>query len=242
MSRVPTATEHASVGAIREVRRALAQRADPDKAAPMQAYMKSAMPFLGVQSTEMRAACREAFGARPLVDLETWRDTVLRLWRGARYREERYAAIELTGYRRYDDYQRTRVLPMYAELVTTGAWWDLVDPIATQRLWKLLERHPATMARRMRTWSAGRDIWKRRCSILCQLKLKTRTDTDLLTDCIRPSMAEPEFFLRKAIGWALREYAKTDPAWVIRFVRERRNELSALSKREALRNLDVSVP
>src|SRR5688500_2234780 len=92
-------------GLIAAVRTALTAAADPAKAAPMQAYMKSAMPLYGVQAPVLRRVCRDVFAAHPLDSVETWQDTVLALWRGARFREDRYAAIELTGARRYRTYQ-----------------------------------------------------------------------------------------------------------------------------------------
>ena len=198
--------------------------------------MKSEMPCLGVKTPVMRRAVREVFAALPLEDFDAWRDTTLALWRGARYREERYAAIELTGDRAYVEYQTLASLPLYEEIVVTGAWWDYVDAVATQRLFEILKRQPAAMKRRMRAWSKSPDIWKRRCSILFQLKAKRDTDLPLLYECIERSMDEPEFFLRKAIGWALREYAKTDPREVERFVRRHTGRLSPLSQREALKH------
>ncbi len=126
---------------------------------------------------------------------------------------------------------------MYREMIVTGAWWDLVDAVATQRLVWLLRRSPRPMARQMRAWAHSRDLWKRRSAIICQIKQRADTDLDLLHDAIAPALGEREFFLRKAIGWALREHAKTDPDEVIRYVREHKDELSPLSKREATRNL-----
>jgi 3-methyladenine DNA glycosylase AlkD len=127
------------------------------------------------------------------------------------------------------------VLPLYRELIVSGAWWDLVDPIATARLPVLLARDRTRMSARMRGWAAGRDLWLRRAAILCQIKMKRDTDLTLLYDAIEPSIESREFFLRKAIGWALREHAKTDPAEVLRYVRAHRSRLSGLSKREALK-------
>ena len=230
-------TPRASRSLQRRIRRSLASLACPANAAAMQSYMKSEMPFLGVKAPDWRSASRTAFKALPLEDAGTWEDTVLALWREARHREERYAAIELTGFRAYRDYQRMSILPMYEEMVVTGAWWDLVDPIATQRLEHLLRRSRRGMAARMRAWSRSGDIWKRRSAILCQIKSKGDTDPELLFDCIHPSMTDREFFLRKAIGWALREHAKTDARSVVAFVEEHRDTLSPLSRREALRNL-----
>ena len=95
----------------------------------------------------------------------------------------------------------------------------------------------AAMTAAMRAWSTDDDMWKRRSAILCQLRAKERTDLDLLYGCIEPSLGSKEFFLRKAIGWALRQYAWTDPAEVQRYVRENEARLSGLSKREALKNV-----
>jgi 3-methyladenine DNA glycosylase AlkD len=222
---------------VEAVRRGLAARADARKAAAMQAYMKSAMPYRGVQTPALRALCREVFAAARLASFAAWRDTVLALWRGAAYREERYAAIELTGHRFYRAFQTMPALPLYEEMIVTGAWWDYVDAIAARRLGGLLRRFPAPMSRAMRAWARGDDLWKRRSAVLCQLSFKRATDLDLLYDCIAPALDAPEFFLRKAIGWALREYAKTDPREVVRYVRAHAQRLSPLSQREALRHV-----
>ena len=222
---------------IADLRRELWLAADASKAPAMRAYMKSEMPFHGVQSTALRAIQRRCFARHPLDGFEVWREVTLQLWREARYREERYAAIALTGYKAYQEYQGLRCLPMYEEMIVTGAWWDYVDAIASHRLGELLRRHPRPMKTRMLSWSRCRDLWKRRAAILCQLGFKRETDLDLLYACILQSAGDPEFFLRKAIGWALRQYAWTDPAEVRRFVQEHESELSPLSRREACKNV-----
>jgi 3-methyladenine DNA glycosylase AlkD len=218
-----------------EVRAALRAHADADRAPGMQAYMKSAMPYHGVTMPVLSAVCRDVFARHVLPTRALWQDGVRALWRDATHREERYAAIALTGARAYDAWQRIDVLPLYRELLVSGAWWDLVDPIATARLHVLLTRDRARMSARMRAWARGRDMWLRRAAILCQIKMKRDTDLALLHDAIEPSIESREFFLRKAIGWALREHAKTDAAEVLRYVRRYRTRLSPLSKREALK-------
>jgi 3-methyladenine DNA glycosylase AlkD len=165
-----------------------------------------------------------------------WRVLVLHLWRKARYREERYAALVLASDRRATPFQTLATLPLYEELIVTGAWWDLVDDVASHRVGFLLRQHPREMKRAMRAWSRGRDLWKRRSSIICQLHFGDETDLALLYDCIEPSLSSKEFFLRKAIGWALRQYAWTDPKEVARYVRSRGDRLSPLSRREALKH------
>ena len=198
--------------------------------------MKSSMPYLGVPAPLMRKTCRSLFRELKFADAGAWRDEVLSLWRGAGYREERYAAVELTGIRQASDFQTPAAMPMYEEMIVSGAWWDYVDAIASQRVGPILRKHPGQMKRLMRQWSRSDNIWKRRAAILCQLGAKGSTDLALLYDAIEPSLGEKEFFLRKAIGWALRQYAWTDPEAVRRFVKEHDCRLSALSKREALRN------
>ena len=221
----------------RALREALRESANPEKAPGMQAYMKSEMPYLGAQTPVLKAVCRKVFTAHPLETQKHWLDTILAIWRNADYREEHYAAIKLAEHRAYDDFQTLDALPCYEEMVTDGAWWDYVDAIAPRLVGGLLTRYPEEMKTRMLEWARSPNIWKRRTSIVCQLKFKDATDVDLLQSCIEPSMEHPEFFLRKAIGWALREYAKTDSDEVIAYVTENAHRLSTLSKREALRIL-----
>jgi 3-methyladenine DNA glycosylase AlkD len=201
----------------------------------MQAYMKSAMPYLGVPTPQLRAACRETFARHVLPDARAWQAAMRTLWRDAEYREERYTAIELAGHKPYQAFETLAVLPWYEEMITTGAWWDYVDVLAIQRVGRLLRLHGPEMTRHIRAWAHDDDIWKRRAAILCQLSFKQATDVPLLHACIEPSIEREEFFLRKAIGWALREYSKTDPQAVIRYVQVHRRQLSPLSKREALK-------
>jgi 3-methyladenine DNA glycosylase AlkD len=221
----------------RDLRKALAAVAEPERAAAMQAYMKSAMPYLGVSSVPLRQVCRAVFAEIDLPTAAAWRRAALLLWREARFREERYCAIELTGMKRFDRFQYMAALPMYEEMIVTGAWWDYVDAIAAHRLGPLLRRFPREMRREMRAWSRSDDLWKRRSAILCQLTFKQETDLDLLYALVEPALASKEFFLRKAIGWALRQYAWTDPEEVRRYVRANETRLSPLSKREALKNV-----
>lgn len=216
--------------------------ADPSRAPAMQAYMKSAMPYLGVPTMPLRAACKRVFDGLGYPSAEAWRADVMTLWRGARFREQRYAAIELTGIAAARPFQRIDSLAMYEEMVLTGAWWDFIDPIATQRLWAILRNDPAPMKQAMLAWAQGPDLWKRRSAILCQLHARAATDLELLHACIEPSLDSREFFLRKAIGWALRQYARTDPAWVRRYVSAHGDRLSNLSKREALKRIGAAEP
>jgi 3-methyladenine DNA glycosylase AlkD len=222
---------------IRSLKKELRAAADPEKAPIMRKYMKSEMPYLGIQTPLLRAAVRGVFAAHPILSFEDWRDTVLALWRGAKFREERYAAIGLASHKPYARIHTLEALPMYEEMIVTGAWWDYVDSIATRQLGLILRSFPRPMAETLREWANGTDMWKRRSAIIAQLNFKAETDLELLYDCIRPSLAEREFFLRKAIGWVLRQHARTDPAEVRRYVKALDAQLSPLSKREALKHI-----
>jgi 3-methyladenine DNA glycosylase AlkD len=222
---------------LAELRAALQRAADPAKAPAMQAYMKSSMPYHGVPTPLLRRVYKQVFAGVALPSAAVWQHEVLTLWREAQFREERYAAIGLSGDRRADRFQTVDALPMYEEMIVSGAWWDYVDAIAGHRIGLLLKRHPAPLRTTMLAWSRSDDLWKRRTSIICQLRFKAETDLDLLYACIEPSLTSNEFFLRKAIGWALRQYAWTDPAEVVRYVTANQERLSGLSRREALKNV-----
>jgi 3-methyladenine DNA glycosylase AlkD len=212
----------------------LAAVADRAKAAEMQRYMKSDMPFHGVPKPARAALIRTVFAEHPITDRAVWIDTVTALWRDAEFRERRYVALDLVGYKPYQRWQGVDLLPLYEELIVTGAWWDFVDEVASRRVGPLLQANP-TLSSVMRAWATDSDRWKRRTSVICQLRAKDATDTALLTDTIESTVDDKDFFLRKGIGWALREFAKTEPGWVRTFV-DTHPELSPLSRREALKH------
>jgi 3-methyladenine DNA glycosylase AlkD len=222
---------------VSAVRRALASAADSVKAPQMQAYMKSALPFRGVQKPERARLVREIYESRPLPTQAVWAATVRELWHGAEFREERYAAIDLTGHRLYRGYQRPAVVPLYEDLIVSGAWWDYVDEIASRRVAPILRAWPDETAPLMRSWAIDDDLWRRRTAILCQLGARDAMDLQLLHDCLEPNLADREFFIRKAIGWALRDYARHDPDWVRSWVDRHVDRLSPLSYREATKHL-----
>jgi 3-methyladenine DNA glycosylase AlkD len=210
---------------------------DPERAPGMQPYMRSTMPYYGVTAPATVALCRRRFAGLVFRSLAEWQRTTLFLWNRAEFREERYAAIVLTGERCSREFQTVAAVPLYEEMVRTGAWWDYVDELAIRRLGPILRRFPEPMQREMRTWSVGDDLWKARSSIICQVGSGVETDRQLLFDCIEPSLASREFFLRKAIGWALRQYARLEPSVVADYVSRNEARLSPLSRREAVRRI-----
>ncbi|MQA77266.1 MAG: DNA alkylation repair protein [Streptosporangiales bacterium] len=235
----PTTPARALIAAVR---RGLADRADPARAPQMQAYMKSTMPYRGVPSPGVRALCREVFPAHPLPDRPAWESAVRGLWDDAAYREERYAGIALTGDRAYAGYQDPDAMALYEHLVVSGAWWDFVDEVAIRRVGPILLAHPAEVTPVLRAWARDDDLWRRRTAIIAQIKAKHATDLALLDHCVRANLDHRDFFVRKGIGWALREYAKTDPAWARAYVERHRDAMAPLSVREATKHLGGVSP
>ena len=222
---------------IAELRAGLKAAADPERAAGQQAYMKSAMPFYGVRMPEIRRLSRAAAEAHPSLSREAWLATIEALWWQAERREERHAALELLAAKRYRQHASPALLDLLERLIVSGAWWDYVDPIAINQVGPLLRDHRTEIEPHLLAWSVGEDIWLRRSAILAQLKFKADTDWPLLQQFIEPSRESTEFFLRKGIGWALREYSKTEPDRVLNYVRTNRGVLSGLTKREGLKVL-----
>ena len=129
------------------------------------------------------------------------------------------------------------MLGLARHLVVTGAWWDVVDETAQHLVGEVLLRHRAAVTPTVRAWAVDDDLWLRRTAVICQLRHKGETDLDLLHEAIEANVADESFWLRKAIGWALRQHARTDPGWVLAEVEELGDRLSPLSRREALKHL-----
>lgn len=224
-----------------DLRRRIEEAGDPSKALQMQAYMKSAMPYRGVRSAPLRAILREVIPAHPLPDRATWEATVRRIWAEAEHREEWYAALAVARHRLYRPYQDVTTLTLYRDLVVDGAWWDVVDDIGSHLVGDILVADPAGVVPVIRAWAVDDDLWVRRTALVCQLGRRHDTDLDLLrhalTENLEDSPHGSTFWIRKAVGWALRQHARTDPDWVRAFVAEHDARLSDLSRREALKHL-----
>jgi 3-methyladenine DNA glycosylase AlkD len=214
----------------------LADATDPAKAGPMAAYLKTDMPFYGVQKAGRVPILREAVKRFPPSTRGEYRTAILALW-AQPHREEKYLAI---GYARsFPRFVTLSSVQLYRRLIVEGAWWDLVDEVATHLVGDVLLHQRAAMTPKVEAWIDDRDLWLRRTSILAQIGHKDATDPALLFEACERRMHETEFFIRKAIGWALRDYARTDPEAVATFVTEHRVNLSGLSYREATKHLDV---
>ena len=215
------------------LRQALQAAADPAKAPSMQAYMKTDQPFYGVMAGPRRALFRAALKQHPLRSREEYEENVRDLWYGT-YREEMYLALDLAqGAKAYRDLASW---PLYVEMMCTATNWDTLDWIAATLLGDLLRQHREKETE-VCTWVDDANLWVRRTSLLIHLKHKRETNLPMLSAAILHLAPEKEFFIRKAIGWVLREYAKTDPDWVRAFVDEHKDQLSGLSVREATKNL-----
>jgi 3-methyladenine DNA glycosylase AlkD len=223
------------------VRASLAAARDPERAAGQQRYMRSAMPFHGVTSPQLRELLVPLLREHPPRGRDTWEATVRELWDGATHREERYAALTLAEHRAARGWQDPAVLDLYRHLVVTGAWWDTVDRIAGRLVGGVLRGHRVEVTPVLDDWAVAEDLWLRRTAILSQLSHREATDTALLERCVRANLEGSrfgsDFFVRKAVGWALRQHARTDPAWVLALVEELGDRLSGLSRREALKHL-----
>jgi 3-methyladenine DNA glycosylase AlkD len=208
--------------------------ADPEKAAGMQAYMKTDMPFYGVQKSGRVPICRDVVRKFPPKDQAGYEATVLGLW-ALPHREEKYLALDVA--RRFKTFVTPASLPLYRRLIVEGAWWDLVDEVATHLIRDLVVGYPMEVWPAVDTWIDSEDMWLRRSAIICQVGANEATDADRLFRFCAQRAFEKEFFIRKAIGWALRQHARADPESVARFVTEHRAELSGLSYREATKHI-----
>ncbi|WP_411733550.1 DNA alkylation repair protein [Paeniglutamicibacter sp.] len=225
------AAEHAAVDLL--TARLLPHVVD-GKAAAAQAYMKTTQPFLGVALPEVRRVARQLARDAGAASAADRLALATALWSNATHREHWYAAQEICAAAPCRG--RLEFLPLYERMITEGAWWDIVDG-CSRRYGELLRTHPESIGQMMRDWSRDANPWKRRQSMICQLHLGAHTDTDLLDGALAANLGDPGFFIRKAMGWALRQYGKTDPGWVRSWVAGHRADMSPLSVREALKHL-----
>lgn len=216
----------------------LQHAANPEKAGPMAAYMKTDQPFYGVHKPGQTAIYTEMIERWAPADRSEYRKAVLALW-GRPHREEQYLAI---GYAKaFPRFISLASLPLYRRLIVEGAWWDFVDDIAVHLVGDVLARQRPQTTPRVRAWIGDDELWLRRTAIICQVGDKEDTDESLLFDACAARLHEPEFFIRKGIGWALRDYAYAAPDAVRRFVLDHRAEMSGLSFREATKHLEVDA-
>lgn len=212
--------------------------ADQERAIAMAAYLKTDDPFYGVGRKEQKPVFADLITRFPIASSDEYEDAVRALW-ARPHREEKYLAIDLA--KRYLTFITTPRLPLYRTLVTEGAWWDFVDAVAAHLVGRVLLQDREVVAPTMRAWIEDPDMWIRRTALLSQLTHKGATDEDMLFEFCLARAHEKEFFIRKAIGWALRQHARLAPGEVAAFVLEHREQLSPLSFREATKHLGELV-
>ena len=218
------------IGAIQKIYQS---HADPVAAEPMKAYMRNQFEYLGIKMPILRKLERQFFLEYGLPELSDLSQVLLALW-DLPEREYQYAGIAILGK------LEKKLPPEFSNtvetLITTKSWWDTVDTLASHTVGSHFRRFPEVKEQTLSKWRSSENIWLRRTCLLFQLNYKDETDFDLLGDIIRENLGQKEFFLNKAIGWALRSYSRVDADGVRAFVAE--TPLHSLSAREALKWLE----
>ena len=206
------------------------RHANPDNALPMAAYMRHQFEFLGIKSPAVKGLFKQFVADHGLLDVAEIDVLVRELWT---WPEREYQYIALLFLDKLQKKLSPDVVPLLEHIITHKSWWDTVDSIASHNVGKLLRQYPETRDDVMSQWRVSDNFWLRRTTLLFQLSYKTDTDEALLFSLIRENQGSSEFFIQKAIGWALREYSKTAPKSVRAFVQAQ--NLASLSQREALK-------
>ena len=223
---------------VRAIAAALAPLADPARAPPMAAYMRDRFAFLGIAMPARRNAVRAVMrDAKARADEAALLTAAQALWR-KRGREYQYVAVDMLA--ACERALSPRALPVLATLVTTNSWWDTVDGLAANVVGPLVRRNPEGL-RTLDAWCGDDNPWLRRAALLHQLRYGSATDAKRLFAYCVANAADPDFFVRKAIGCALRQYAYTDAPAVRSFLEADRQRLSPLSLREAGKHLSMTT-
>lgn len=209
---------------------------DAERAVAQQRYLKTDQPIFGVTRPAFKIAMREIAKERPPADRGAWERDVVELWAGPE-RDLRWAAVFWARAFRRRRFVDLATAPLWERMVREGAWWDLVDEIAVKVVGQLANDERQAMRQVLLRWIEDPDLWVRRTAILAQHDHREATDVELLLDFCRRQASDKSFWIRKAIGWALRQHAKTDPDIVRAFLAEQGDRLSGLSRREASRHL-----
>lgn len=216
-----------------EMKKLFEANADADAAGPMKAYMRNQFEFLGIKSQKNGALQKQFYALNGLPPVEQL-DTILReLWELPQ-REFQYVGVTLTG--RCEKKLPPEFVDTMEYMIVTKSWWDTVDSLAAGPVGFHFKRFPEVRDAALVKWRHSDNIWLRRTCILFQLGYKNETDFDLLKEIIVENLGSKEFFINKAIGWALRQYTRIDPQGVRDFVSA--TPLHPLSAREALKWLD----
>lgn len=208
----------------------LEEAAKVDNQLPMQKYMKNLFSFYGIKSPERKKVFKSFIRDLGIPEMESYQGIVLAMIQHEK-REMNYCAIDL-AIRCQKKYSNEKDLSYIKQMLLTRSWWDSVDGIIVNLLGVHLKKYPNQIPFMLQDFDQNGNLWLIRSSILFQLKYKKETDEELLFNRCLKYGSHSDFFIRKAIGWALREYAKTNPNSVYNFV-DSAHKLSALSKKEA---------
>lgn len=217
------------LAALQEV---FANNSDSERAKGQQAYMKSTMPYWGITLPEIRKISNRIFKNYVPKNNDEYRDTVIFLFKNAKRREEWYAGMHYA--KKFKLFIIPENIDLYLEIIRLTQWWDIVDDCAVHLVGASLKQS-GNLEKYLKTWIVDDNKWVRRTALLTQLKYKEQTDADLLAQLILMVVDQKEFFIRKAIGWALRDYSYTDPEWIKLFIKKHADKLSGLSVREGLK-------
>lgn len=198
----------------------------------MKHYMRDKFEFLGIKTPQRRHILRDFLRMRGLPQYQCIDAYMTYLW-SKKHREYSYTGIEIM--RRMKDCLNEEYLKTAEFMIINKSWWDTVDSLASGIVGPILIKDSKLMKTKAKEYNASSNMWLRRTSIIFQLSYKERTDRDILFENIASCSHEKEFFIQKAIGWALRQYARIDPQRVRSFVNT--HELSALSRREAFKHI-----
>jgi len=206
---------------------------DPVYALRMAAYMKNKFDFLGIQTPLRKELFRNFIKSYGLPQLSDLHKEVAALW-DMPQREFQYVAISL--FDKFKRKYRKEDILLAEKLIIEKSWWDTVDGIAAWIAGDYFRKFPEMIRPVTRRWMDSGNMWLQRSALLFQLRYKNDTDEDLLCDYIRELISSKEFFIRKAIGWTLREYSKTNAGSVQQFVDK--TPMASLSKKEALKIIE----
>ncbi len=209
------------------------QNANPAQAGPMKKYMRDQFDYLGIKSPQFKILFKQQIAEYGLPSVPELDGIVHALW-DLPQREFQYMAVSLVG--RLEKQLPTKFIKTLEYMITHKSWWDTVDSIAGGTVGVHFKRYPEVRETYLATWRASENFWLRRTTILFQLNYKQETDFDLLCDIICENLGSREFFINKAIGWSLRQYARVDPKAVKKFVNATK-DLNPLSRREAMKHL-----
>jgi 3-methyladenine DNA glycosylase AlkD len=216
------------------VQKQFAAKADAGKAVEMAAYMKTEMPFYGIQKPDRLPVYKQLAKMFPASNKGDYEENILALW-NLPHREEKYAALEYACM--FPDHVSERSIELYEHLIRSGAWWDFVDVVAINLVGHAYRNERKKIYPIIEKWTGDRDMWIRRTSVICHNHHKGETDEKQLFRTSLKLCPEKEFFIRKGIGWALREYSYVAPDSVHSFVHKHKDKLSPLTFRESMKQL-----